>query len=610
MLPQPAPLDWARPAASSVIALASHDACASWDEVAQPERRRVAASLHSVWWSRRHAGEFRDFLQQHSAARRWFPTGGEEWWLLPASRSFYVAMLVLKVLASGHYSNARMRSLDERVLHRRTCFRCQTPAVIWTWCTPAAAAPAGESWCGQCVGELRTIGGWPMLVDGGAPDSAFAEWALRLRSSVDTELAGAAWIDSCFGVCPLCGFGERGSEHVLIWCLAVARAWFLVAPMEQPVPLLRALMEPGRHTPLLADLLCHVGRMYSSLRTASLHYMEASRILAGQVRAANIIGTQGGTLDEDWHDLETVDLEEHAIDIVPTWDDHPAGPCSCCLHSPPGVAASAAWFLRGTSRRPLGENLAGLRALRHLRSGDVAATLFGDAPRARWMPPRRGWFPPPHIDPDRANARWTVIRCTECGQHVARIVAVRDVPPEEEVCVDEQPHVLSSSDDSCEFVGTFDGGARPHAGTKVAGAGAWLWRRNDHGVLVPYASVVVALPGETNAPRAEAHGCRALLLTLESSGARRRRASLAGDNLAVVRHAAAQGRLASQHVQGVIESVLQRVALAGWVLDWAAVRRRFNHAADEQATQGVQWARQLFDAGLRAPRSRVTWYPA
>ena len=38
-----------------------------------------------------------------------------------------------------------------------------------------------------------------------------------------------SWIPSEYGACPLCGLGEGGVEHLLLWCLAIAFAWRLLA---------------------------------------------------------------------------------------------------------------------------------------------------------------------------------------------------------------------------------------------------------------------------------------------------------------------------------------------------------------------------------------------
>ena len=95
----------------------------------------------------------------------------------------------------------------------------------------------------------------------------------------------------------------------------------------------------------------------------------------------------------------------------------------------------------------------------------------------------------------------------------------------------------------------------------------------------------------------------ALLLRERPDGERRVRIS--GDNLAVLRHCASQGRLHKPCTQAVLEPVLARLASGGWRVSWQAVRRRSNMAADAEATDGVVWAARLRRDGVLARRWRV-----
>ena len=94
----------------------------------------------------------------------------------------------------------------------------------------------------------------------------------------------------------------------------------------------------------------------------------------------------------------------------------------------------------------------------------------------------------------------------------------------------------------------------------------------------------VALPDEHRSPVAEAWGANAALqLLLRGPDMWPRTARVVGDNLAAVRYCAAQGRLHSPDIQGVLDSVLGRVLLGGWRLTWEAVRRRWNRRADHKS---------------------------
>ena len=138
---------------------------------------------------------------------------------------------------------------------------------------------------------------------------------------------------------------------------------------------------------------------------------------------------------------------------------------------------------------------------------------------------------------------------------------------------------------------------------RVAGAGAVLWGPvQPDGTRAVLRVARVSLPGEEYAQVAEAWGLRlALLLLLGDLGGTRRSARIVGDNLAVVRYGASQGRLHQPDMQGVLEQVLARVLLLGWDLQWAAVRQRFNQAADYQAGLAVDEAEARKGRGETAP---------
>ena len=97
-------------------------------------------------------------------------------------------------------------------------------------------------------------------------------------------------------------------------------------------------------------------------------------------------------------------------------------------------------------------------------------------------------------------------------------------------------------------------------------------------------------------------------LLLREHGLRgERRVWISGDNLAVVRHCAARGRLSRPCAQAVLEPVLARLAAGGWQVAWQAIRRRSNMAADGEATAGVFSAARLRRGGLLERRARIRW---
>ena len=128
-----------------------------------------------------------------------------------------------------------------------------------------------------------------------------------------------------------------------------------------------------------------------------------------------------------------------------------------------------------------------------------------------------------------------------------------------------------------------------------------------NGLLRRVASASMALPEVSDSQVAEAWGAHLAALLLRERPDGERRVRISGDNLAVVRHCASQGRLRRPCAQAVLEPVLARLASGGWRVSWQAVRRRSNMAADAEATDGVFWAARLRRDGVLARRWRVRW---
>ena len=121
----------------------------------------------------------------------------------------------------------------------------------------------------------------------------------------------------------------------------------------------------------------------------------------------------------------------------------------------------------------------------------------------------------------------------------------------------------------------------------------------------------MALPNVGDSQVAEAWGAHLVSLLLRHHGLDgERRVWISGDNLAVVRHCAAQGRLRKPCAQAVLEPVFGRLAAGGWRVSWQAIRRRSNMAADGEATAGVFWAARFaegwrFGAAFADPLGRL-----
>ena len=227
------------------------------------------------------------------------------------------------------------------------------------------------------------------------------------------------------------------------------------------------------------------------------------------------------------------------------------------------------------------------------------------APCGLWPFQSTAWWPQPRADEASANASWEVSHCPECRKYAARLYAVRDIPAGEEIIARPCRTFLASPVRFLRFLITFDGGAREIRGRRVAGAGAILWGPPDLNGDRPRLRVAsIALPGEQFAQVAEAWGLRLGCLLLLGEGAGldgERTALMSGDNLPVIRYGAGQGRLHRPEMQGILESVLHQLPACGWRLEWVAVRRCFNAAADELATAALLFAADIAEGGSLLP---------
>ena len=244
--------------------------------------------------------------------------------------------------------------------------------------------------------------------------------------------------------------------------------------------------------------------------------------------------------------------------------------------------------------------------------GPPCSSLAGvpqPAPRGPVAP----WLPPPRLQPRGvATASWEPEACPHCGRHWITLTSRTPLDPSTEISVAASPFIDTCPGDGLpRLVLSFDGGARATASgdARVAGAGAVLWSLSPRDLsLTLRAEAWVALPGEAWAPIAEAWGLHLALQLLLRAGEACLPCQVVGDNLAVMRFAAAQGSLRNPAHEGILSPSLAQLALRGIEPSWLAVRRRFNKAADSRATAAVQWAAVLAAEGTLTPVARSVWY--
>ena len=137
------------------------------------------------------------------------------------------AFHVMRLLADGLTNQARRRYAADRRNRPRRCLTCGSSDVAWVWATASDATP-GMEWCRSCIPDV----GWTDGIPGGAlTNEKRMDIGGRVGQGGDMSLASCdPHISSEWGRCSLCGRGEEGGEHLIIWCPAMANAW---GPMGQ-----------------------------------------------------------------------------------------------------------------------------------------------------------------------------------------------------------------------------------------------------------------------------------------------------------------------------------------------------------------------------------------
>merc|ERR1711940_37309 len=101
----------------------------------------LGRALYRAAGARAWDGPMGTWLARRSAARRWLPTGGQEWGLVPAAGRFTGAFHVLRLLCGGLRGVAGARTRAERDAHPWACTACGGPGACWAWRTPSPEQP-------------------------------------------------------------------------------------------------------------------------------------------------------------------------------------------------------------------------------------------------------------------------------------------------------------------------------------------------------------------------------------------------------------------------------------------------------------------------------------
>ena len=177
------------------------------------------------------------------------------------------------------------------------------PNVTWAWITARDDRP-GREWCRACIADET----WANGVKGGAlaDDERSCGYGAGPPGG-----PSPLWLDaieeSGRGSCPLSGRGEKGAEHLVIWCPAAAEAWTRWGGTERKV--WQTIRDGGELLAHLAKLLHQASFLNCTMRGATaLEWRTAAGWL---VRACARYET--GRTGEEEDDMDASDEDDSGL---------------------------------------------------------------------------------------------------------------------------------------------------------------------------------------------------------------------------------------------------------------------------------------------------------
>ena len=278
------------------------DLLARWaaGDLSRRELARSGGDIYAALWRAGLGGgggsqETVAAMVGRAKARRWFPATRDEWGFARYVTGFNAVFHIGNILCGGTSPGVALRSRDIRARFPRRCDACDSRHVAWSWITGSPGHP-GMAWCEECLDCIGHLSPWAsVLGDAYAGDNELGE-AVRATPAAPPCMADGAWkaTTSFYGACSLCSRGEHGSEHLAIWCPAVAAAWLRVGAFHGPNPV-RALSGDRDAAACAARLLHQASSIASSIHNKSaVEWREGADWL---VRAVCTIDSS-----EDWRD--------------------------------------------------------------------------------------------------------------------------------------------------------------------------------------------------------------------------------------------------------------------------------------------------------------------
>ena len=604
------PADRCRTAAARIIVRLA--------DCSDPDYHRCLGKGQAVYralWELQDRGHTMLYLRGRSADRRWGASVGEEWAALALCPSWAEAWLVMRFLLNGLPKGGVGRPAvphDNSGAGLQACWGCGSQERWqWKW---LPAEPGRDGFGGD--GDARAIGWCPACCRGRTCGAAPG------ISSCYSALPGPpCTARACLRPCPLCSTGCAGAEHLAVFCPAVGNAWqALGGGVGTWLPW--RLSGVGAAATKLAIRFTH-GLAFLSLalhgRTPLCETEGVRRILQQVARRGLPVSARPdlalasgqGTFDVGG-----------VRDLVATWlgpsvlQDPRAALCRACPRH--GSSCVANWAERHNAREALAQNsgqTVGLVATRRVRAGEQLFRLRAECTPAVWPAHDAGVWGRPFAGGRRSdNCRWTHARCAACGATVLTVTAVADIPTGGMVIGPPPPLTAELPGHNAPWQVSFDGGRRSASGRhdspdQVAGAGAALWGPIGRDGSRPcVAQLVLSLPHIGDSMVAEAFGFRGAL-GLAAAFQCTRDLDVVGDNLPILRMAAACGRLTAADPWRTVEAPLMRAAADAWGTRWYAVRRCFNRHADALATRGVEGSIAAVERGDRRPAAWLWVHP-
>ena len=242
---------------------------------------------------------------------------------------------------------------------------------------------------------------------------ALTEAEARAEGVLDAERWPAALgveVHDGWAPCPLCGRGEAGGDHLVVWCPAVAaavRGW--TAERRTLISLLR---EPPAQLEAVRRVLHQASLLNCSLRgRAAMRWRQAAGWLVRACRAY-----RPATHAEDEEDTGAPHEDGHSGELS-MWGVKPQEGCSDCsafrgerLVDISNVADAGRHEARPCDIGRL------LITNRRVGRGQRLGVFYGMEAVGMWPVAQRNWCPRTRIvDDPAATASWTLMRCPRCS---------------------------------------------------------------------------------------------------------------------------------------------------------------------------------------------------